>query len=519
MSDPRRIEITYNPTATGREFHAALGMDVRAIMGPIASGKSSVCCWDVVNLCSMIPPDNDGVRKMHTAFIRNTLPQLLETTKETWKNWFGPQYYGEWYGERLSAPYKIWLRIPPGRNPFMKDGTGMELEISLMAMDSPDAARNLLSLDLTNAWINEAREINWEIVQAALGRTGRYPNHANFSELPPAVAGVVMDTNPPDTDSWWYKKLEEARPNGWHIFRQPPAMINLGTPKAPRWVRNDGKVAGFKPAENVENIPARWGYYEKLVAANDVQWLDVMVAGNYGSVSEGSPVFTEYQDPIHWAGEDLPLLRNVPLCLAWDFGRTPCCILMQMSRSGQVRIIREIIGTNIDVYSFATQVVNPLLVAEYDFHRLNWFGVGDPAGAQRGQERDDTNFAILREVGLPASPCPTNLFPPRRLAVAHFLRTLSSDGSAGLIVGNGAPFVRKAFARDYKYRTFSPGQSETTKFEPIKNEASHPMDAIQYGCYAFKHGLYTSDGQDAAWGSRTSERSVDEVPIDMSGFM
>ena len=282
-------------------------------------------------------------------------------------------------------------------------------------------------------------------------------------------------------------------------------MINIGTRKNPNWVRNDGTVPGGStgqcphPAENVENLPERWRYYEKLVASNSYEWLNVMVAGNYGSVMQNSPVFTEYNDTLHYSPERLQILRNVPLLLSWDFGRTPCCILMQQSNSGQVRIIREIIGNDISVYNFARNVVKPILMNEYDLGRLSWVSVGDPSGLQRGEGRDDTNYEILREVGLASTPCPTNLLQPRLEAVRHYLRNLDSSGKPSFIVGVDAPMVRRALNGGYQYPEYAPGQVETRQYVPLKNLYSHPMDAVQYGCVFFKSGLANGDGQREDW--------------------
>lgn len=83
MSEVRRVSVEYRPSPTACAFHAGLGNTLRMLMGPIGSGKSTTVCWDIANLCSMVPADKDGMRRMRTAFVRNTLPQLLETTKRT----------------------------------------------------------------------------------------------------------------------------------------------------------------------------------------------------------------------------------------------------------------------------------------------------------------------------------------------------------------------------------------------------------------------------------------------------
>ena len=50
-----------------------------------------------------------------------------------------------------------------------------------------------------------------------------------------------MDTNPPDTDHWWYKLREENCPTEFKFFRQP--------------------AGDSEGAENLDNLPE--GYYEQ----------------------------------------------------------------------------------------------------------------------------------------------------------------------------------------------------------------------------------------------------------------
>jgi len=252
-------------------------------------------------------------------------------------------------------------------------------------------------------------------------------------------------------------------------------------------------------AENVENLPDKWRYYEKLLV-NSPGWLNVMVCGNYGSLSLATPVFGEYNDHLHSSREPLEFLRDVPLLLGWDFGRTGACVLAQYGRTGQVRVLREFRCENMSVHDFVSNVVKPVLVAEYDFGRLSFVSVGDPSGAQRGQECDDTNFGILEDLGIPTVPCSTNKLSPRLESVRHFLRTLVLSGKPGLVVGPDCPFMRKAFLGGYHYPAYSPGQAEAMNYAPVKDEYSHIMDALQYVCYHVKEGLAEGDGQREDWG-------------------
>src|SRR3546814_8676224 len=129
---------------------------------------------------------------------------------------------------------------------------------------------------MTGAWLNEAREIPKAVLDTLTGRVGRFPSVA---EGGCTWSGVIMDTNPPDNESWWYKLSEEETPEGWEFFKQP---------------------AGDSPdAENLQNLPA--GYYDRIRAGKDEDWMKVYVRGEYGFVRDGKPVYPLFRDRIHVA--------------------------------------------------------------------------------------------------------------------------------------------------------------------------------------------------------------------------
>ena len=88
---------------------------------------------------------------------------------------------------------------------------GVQIEVLFRALDRPDQVSNLLSLELTGAWFNEAREIPKAIIEAMDGRIDRYPA---VKDGGCTWTGIIMDTNPPDDDSYLYKMFEVVRPEG-----------------------------------------------------------------------------------------------------------------------------------------------------------------------------------------------------------------------------------------------------------------------------------------------------------------
>lgn len=482
-----QVLASFEPGGPDSESFMINGADlVRGIMGPIGSGKSVACCAEIMMRCCEQAPGRDGVRRSRWAIIRNTYPELKSTTIKTWLDWFPESVFGRM---KWDAPITHLIA-------FNEPNLGrVEIEVLFLALDRPDHVKKLLSLEVTGVWINEARSVPKAIVDAATGRVGRYPSKRDKpDEVPadqwPTWFGVIMDTNPPDDDHWWYKLAEEDKPAGWAFYRQP---------------------SGLSPdAENKGNLPRN--YYENLQAGKSQLWIDVYVHGRYGSVMDGKPVYPEYNDALHCSTEPLRAIPGLPLVLGFDFGLTPACIIGQLTPRGQIRLIDELVGTDIGIGNFARQVVVPHLQMYYPQWRLNKDdrrdnnyieAVGDPAGVARdGDER--TSFQLVRQAGINIVPAITNNFTPRRESVANPLSRLL-DGEPGLIISPTCKSLRKGFNGGYRYRRLQVAGDERYTDEPDKNQYSHIHDAAQYACSRFSMPQQTQQ-------SRMQHRSY--APLD-----
>ena len=180
---------------------------IRGLMGPFGSGKSSGCVMEVVQWAAR-QPNIGGIRRSRFAVVRNTYRQLSDTSIRTWLDWCPDGQLGTY----AKSDHQYLLKMP------IEDRTTVESEILFRALDRPEHVSNLLSLELTGAWVNEAREIPWAVIKALQGRVGRFPAVRDGGCTDP---GLILDTNPPDDDSWWYKLFEVDRPDNAEIFKQP----------------------------------------------------------------------------------------------------------------------------------------------------------------------------------------------------------------------------------------------------------------------------------------------------------
>lgn len=460
-----RLKIKYNALPTIREYHRSTET-VKAVMGPIGSGKSVGSIVEMWEVSRKQYPSPDGVRYTRWAVVRNSYPELKSTTIKTFQ---------EWIPETI-CPIVYDSPIRGLINQKLPDGTRMHAEFLFLSLDKEKDISKLLSLELTGIFINEAREMPFNLVKSALSRTGRYPGK---TKCPDGLrwTGMIMDTNPPDDDHWWYNLAENVKPDGWAFFKQPGALLPV--------YNSRGEITGYEAnpaAENVENHQEGYRYWMKNVAASDEDWIKVYCCGEYGSIFDGKPVYKGFwSDQKHIASKPLGVFRGLPLTLMWDWGLTPAVAIGQVTPRGQFRILRELCCEDGGLKQFASNDVIPYL--NQVFTGMKILSVGDPAGSQRSQGDDEiTCFGILKSLGIPTEEAPTNKFEPRREAVINRLSRMT-DGEPAFIVDPSCKMIIKGFRGGYKFEKVQvSGSDERFKEIACKNKFSHIHDALQYGC-------------------------------------
>lgn len=437
-------------------FHASDAF-VRGVRGPIGTGKSVGMCCEILARGLQQEAFN-GVRKSRWAAIRNTYPELKTTTINTWLDWV-PESCNKMTWD---SPITSLVTIP------LPDGTRMELEVLFISMDRPADVKKLKSLELTGGWINEASELPKAILDMLTGRVGRYPSKKDGGA---SWSGVIMDTNSPDDDHWWYALAELTRPDGYEFFAQPGALM----------IDKSGKYVPNPDAENVNNHALGYEYWLRQIPGKTDQWIKVFVLGQYGSVHDGKPVYAEWNDTLH-----VKEIRPIPgrsLKIGLDFGLTPAAIITQTDVRGRFLVLDELCGTDMGIRSFLTDILIPQLKSVYP----EWYEkratliqcFGDPAGSQRAQSDETSCFDEVRQAGLIIRPAETNAFLPRRGSVAWFLSKLA-DGQPMFMLDPCCAILRKGFNGGYKYRRIQVVGEERYTEEPTKNQYSHPHDALQY---------------------------------------
>jgi hypothetical protein len=276
--------IEYNASRTLSRFHNS-DARVRAIVGPIGGGKSSACVMELLLRAAAQRP-HKGVRVTRSVVVRNTYPELRDTTRKTFEQWIPPGA-GRWH----EREFTFEINKPLG------DGTRLHSEILFRALDRPEDVKKLLSLELTFAYLNEARQIPRAVVDMLGGRIGRYPS---MKDGGPSWWGIWMDTNPWHTGHWGHKIFTKERPAGHELFEQPDAL-------GPN-------------AENLEHLVP--GYYVDQMAGKDQAWIDEYLRAKYPTHDRGSIYGTQIAEIEARGGIRAFEDYNKELMFTvWDLGR------------------------------------------------------------------------------------------------------------------------------------------------------------------------------------------------------
>lgn len=430
--------------ATLRAFLADDTHKLIGLMGPFGSGKSSAAGIKLIEHGSSLPPWRDGVIRSRYIVVRNTYRELQDSTIKTFFHWFPPTRCGDYRESK-----QVYVVKGQGEHgPF-------DVEIMFRALDRPDHIGHLLSTEFTGGWVNEAREVPWELIRLLYGRAGRYP--------PKAEAGVfrkllVLDTNAPDTQSEWYKFFEsDTRPGFATLYKQPSGRGPL--------------------AENLEHLQD--DYYADLVQLLSEEECKVYIDGEYGFIRSGRAVYPAYKDSFHCREFDFPA-PNLPIYRGWDFGLTPACVFFQLLATGQVRIGLEVVAERAGIDAFSDVV---LRAARTEMGtRAKYLDIGDPSGDSPRDTDERSCFQILQGKGIDIRGGESSV-QIRLESVDLALRTLLDNGEPQLLVHPRCAVLRKGFAGGYQYKRLlvrdSMGELRYAD-SPDKNRYSHPHDALNH---------------------------------------
>lgn len=434
----------------------------RLIAGPVGSGKTTACLFELFRRACEQEPAPDGLRYTRFAIVRQTLKQLKDTVLKDITSWL-----------KGIATYKvsdntIYLEIGDVRSEWL-----------LIPLDDPDDQRRLLSMQLTGAWMSECIEMDVAIVSPLAGRCGRYPSAALGGCT---WHGIIADTNMPTEGSPWHRLMDVETPPDWGVFIQPSGMSDEA--ENLEWLMQTPDTLKLAPDDPVRKAQGR-KYYERFVRSNSPDWCRRYVYAEYGNDPSGSAVFRECFKTSFHVADELEPVSSYPLLMGLDFGRDPCAVICQMDHKGRLLVLEEIIAEDVGLEVQLQRGIKPALMSDR-YMGKSIVVVGDPAGRQRSTLYEETSFDLIKRYGLRAYPAPTNDIDKRIGAVEAWLLG-SRDGGAALLIDRGrCPTLIRALSGGYRYARMKNGMRKPT---PDKNDFSHIADAFQYACVTAHGGM------------------------------
>jgi hypothetical protein len=418
--------------------------------------------------------------------VRNTYRQLRETTIKTFMEWVPEYIQNEGQQIQVGVYHKTEQRFVLGRDKKgnltcpLPDGTFIEAEFIFKALDRPDQESDLLSLELSGAWINEFREIDFKIFTGVFNRTGRYPAPRTGAKCTNRM--VIADSNPMMLDGPYYnffvkrdgvdeqaEKLKQAL-EAKGEWRNRPMMTYFKQP------------GGLHPAaENTENLDP--GYYEMMgitaqASGKSMQWTKVHRDAEYGVDVSGRPVYEkDFSDAIHIADGPLVVDPKLAIAVGMDFGLTPAAVFAQRDNFGRWQVFSELttpMDSQMGTVQFLT-LMKDHVRKNYPNHECVIYA--DPAGQQRAQTDMKTSFEIAKSMGFRIYPGAYTL--EERIGSVRASLTRIVEGVPGLRISRGCTVLIQGFQGAYQYKRVMVSDEKYSE-KPDKNRHSHVHDACQH---------------------------------------
>lgn len=477
---------------------------IRIVKGPFGSGKTVACCVGVYMHALEQLPGPDGVRYFKAAVVRNTKPELKSTTCSSWEAMYpvdkvGSRItYGSPIAQRIAVRPRdfVWVRPPDFEQVETDEGPiwvcrdagayrgepGIDLRVEFLGLDDPKDAKKLLSAEYSMFYFNELSEIRKQIVDMADLRHGRYPSWEQGG-VPCSWSGIIADTNEPDDVHWLHTFEDDTRDDpAVEVYVQPPALLDSHNEEAGSFRHAGHYFRVNRASENIANLPG--GYYSQRLRGKDLPWVRRYLQGRRVFLQDGRPCVPGYDDES--MSDEFGLLPSAPLLFGYDIGSGtlhPACVIGQRHPRGPMLIHAEVCGDGIGLDNL-TYMVNTLGASLFpsvwgDLITNGSEGWADPSGATKDEIFEQVGIEFLRARGLPARECDTN-DPRLRVEAIQQATERRIEGRPGLLVHKRCTMVRAGLGGRWYYRTQQSSGETLHHQQPVKNEFSHPCDALGY---------------------------------------
>ena len=476
--------VNYTPPPTIKQFikHHTLGsLFYDWIVGPVGSGKTTGIFFKLVYMARLQAPSPDGIRRSRAVIVRNTMPQLKDTTLVSWAYWFKDGQAGKW-----NATDKIFT---------LRFGD-VQCEVLFRPLDTPDDVARVLSLEINFAILDEFVEIPKAIIDALSARLGRYRQPDG---TPVTIWGMWGSSNPSTEDNWWYDYLHSDAVMKYSfdeddMTKQKMARIIKYGDEYDANATYFHQPSGFADnAENLDNLPGQRAYYTNSAKGKSQAWIKQFIEAEWGYSILGQPVVPQFREDIHVAKRPLVFNPHLKLVIPFDPGIGGSAFLfMQEDYDGRLCVFKELIQEGYGAKRLIEERLLPLL--SHDFRGADFVIVPDPAAANRAATDEQTIVKIFKTIfgNDRVDVESNNRFPLRLNAIEHYTSKIIAGIGAVQIDKEGCPQLIRALKGGWRYA------SDTKKdilkgAEPDKNKFSHVGDTFGYGCRYYHRGVLRNE--------------------------
>lgn len=409
------------------------------IVGPVGSGKTTGIFFKLIHMAKLQAPHKDGIRRTRAVIVRNTFPQLRDTTIKSWFEWFKDGPSGKWRATDKD---------------FLLRYNDVECEVMFRALDTPDDIERVLSLQVTFVLIDEFVHIPLDIMNALSSRCGRYP--------PPKDGGATNwgiwgSSNPATEDNAWYDYLFTNLPTNARYFKQP---------------------SGLSPeAENLDNLPGGREYYTNQSKGKSEGWIKQFIEAEWGFSAAGKPVIGTFKPDMHLSKGPLQYDKTVPLVVGFDPGLAGSAFIFgQEDLHGRLKVYGELVQEGYGAKRLIEERLRPYLRRRFPDAKI--IIAPDPASSNRGQRDERTIVDELRrhyQVKVETN----NRLSQRLTSIEHYTARLTDMGPAFLVDAAECPVLVRALKGGWRFKLNAKTGAMDSP-EPEKNAYSHPGDALGY---------------------------------------
>ena len=432
MSDgPHTHKVDFKPNPVQRSFiESRAKADLYS--SRMGEGKSAALAWAVFYHTR----HNPGAQWY---MIRDTWENLRKTTMEEFFKWFPPGVFGLWHETHKEF---TWAEgVAKGK-------------VNFLGMDSADDATKLMSRPMAGFAMDEPAP--------AIGSVG-------IDEM---IFDLAMTRMRQGDINWYSAKLAENNPDESHWTYKK--FVSPGIEGFQLWQPS-------KP-ENTQNLPPAYYADMRKTLAHRPDLIRRFVEGEFGFQQIGRPVTPQWSDKIHLA-QGLIAVGGKDLVLLWDFGHNPTCIITQITPMGHWNILDAAVGDGIGASELINDWAKPILGEKYGItqrrRRFNIRHIGDHAGntADPSSIYQSPVRLIKKELGGDWRSGPIK--PDAGIEPLRAVMSRVTGGKGVVQVDrDNASAVWQALRGGWYYNVSRTG---IVSGVPLKNQHSHPGDAMRYG--------------------------------------